>query len=224
LTVFGSLHSGFEVTMTQNEYQQIAKPTANRWKQISILSALVGGVLMALTGVALLSVLNEAEFVIVEPLGAVAMILLALALPALYTNERHWFGRLGKIGFGLVSVGWVAGTVGLIVTSLTMPPVSEFGFLAFLLGLLVAMIGALVFGVAMLRTDAKTAPRPGAWLLVAALPVGLPFAIGFTTYVMGEGADPWAGPMLLYGLAWIVFGRYLWGRQTEITNSVVTAR
>lgn len=71
----------------------------------------------------------------------------------------------------------------------------------------------------MLRSDASTVPRLGAWLLVAALPVGVPFAIAFTTYVMGEGADPWAGPMLLYGLAWLVFGHYLWSRRTETTAS-----
>lgn len=182
--------------------------------RISVLSGLVGGVLLAVTGLALLSVLNEAEFVIVEPVGTVAMVLLALALPALYVSERHWFGRLAVAGFGLVSLGWIAATLGLIVTSLTMPPVSEAGFLAFLLGLLVAMIGALVLGIAMLRTDAKSTPEIGAWLLIATLSVGVPFAIAFTTFVMGEGADPWAGPMLLYGLAWIVFGRSLWPHRT----------
>lgn len=210
--------------MTEYEHQQVERSTADRWTRISTASGLLGGVLMALTGLALLSLLNEAEFVIVEPLGAVAMILLALALPALYLSERPWFGRLAKGGFAFLSVGWIAATVGLIVTSLTMPPLSEIGFLAFLLGLLVAMVGALVFGVAMLRIDAETAPRLGAWLLVAALPVGLPFAIGFTTFVMGEGADPWAGPMLLYGLAWIVFGRYLWTRRTVATEPGGTVR
>lgn len=74
----------------------------------STISGLVGGVLMTLTGLALLTVLNEAEFAIVEPLGAVAMVLLALGLPALYKSERHWFGRLATAGFGLVSLGWIA--------------------------------------------------------------------------------------------------------------------
>jgi len=181
--------------------------------RLSTLAGLVGGAMMAVTGLALLSVLNESEFEYVEPFGTVAMIVLALALPALYVSERGWFGRLATAGFGLMSLGWIAATIGLVVTSLTMPPVSEAGFLAFLLGLLVATLGMLAFGVAVLRDDEATVPRLGAWLLVAALPVGVPFAIAFTTYVMGEGADPWAGPMLLYGLAWIVFGRYLWGRR-----------
>ena len=199
--------------MTQYQVRGVEGATTGRWMRLSTLAGLVGGAMMAVTGLALLSVLNEAEFEYVEPFGTIAMLVLALALPALYASERDWFGRLATVGFGLLSLGWIAATIGLVVTSLTMPPVSEAGFLAFLLGLLVASIGMLAFGTAMLRTDATAAPRLGAWLLVAALPVGVPFAIAFTTYVMGEGADPWAGPMLLYGLAWIVFGRYLWGRR-----------
>lgn len=108
-------------------------------------------------------------------------------------------------GFRGLDVGAVIATVAL--------PIAEYGpgvaFIPTLLGWLVAFLGALVFGVAILRSDVATTPRFGAWLLVAALPVGLPFAIAFTTYVMGEGADPWAGSFLLYGLAWVVFGRYL---------------
>ncbi|WP_227354377.1 hypothetical protein [Haladaptatus salinisoli] len=167
---------------------------------------------MTIAGLALLSVLNEAEFGIVDPLGAVATILLALALSTLYASERRWFGRLAKVGFGLLSVGWIVATVAL--------PVAIYGpgvaFLPYLLGALVAMIGALAFGIAALRTDAATVPRRGAWLLAAALPFGLPFAFGFTTYVMGQGADPWAGPMLLYGPAWIVIGRSLRQRLGEV--------
>jgi hypothetical protein len=56
-------------------------------------------------------------------------------------------------------------------------------------------------------------------LLVAALPLGVPFALGFTQYVMGTATDPWAGPMLLYGLAWVVFGRSLWGRRRTVPDT-----
>ena len=209
--------------MTQYEVRGVERATSGRWMRVSVLAGLVGGVMMTVTGLALLSVLNETEFEYVEPFGTVAMLVLALALPALYASERGWFGRLATVGFGLLSLGWIAASAGLVVTTLTMPPVSEAGFLAFLLGLLVASIGMLAFGIAMLRSDASTAPYLVAWLLVAALPVGVPFAIAFTTYVMGEGADPWAGPMLLYGLAWIVFGRYLWGRRTAAPTNDVTA-
>ncbi|MFC6939846.1 hypothetical protein ACFQE8_07680 [Salinirubellus sp. GCM10025818] len=210
--------------MTQYEVRDIEEPTTGRWMRASALAGLVGGAMMAVTGLALLSVLNEAEFEYVEPFGTVAMLVLALALPALYASERGWFGRLATVGFGLLSLGWIAASVGLVVTTLTMPPVSEAGFLAFLLGFLAASIGMLALGIAMLRSDASTSPRIVAWLLVAALPVGVPFAIAFTTYVMGEGADPWAGPMLLYGLAWIVLGRYLWSRRAMMSDLDVVVR
>ncbi|WP_254547313.1 hypothetical protein [Halomarina pelagica] len=165
--------------------------------------------------------LNPQEFALVEPPGILGGILIALGLPALYASERHWFGRLATVGFWIMAVGWIVAAIGL--------PVATYGpgiaFLATILGWLVAMLGALVFGVAILRTTAATTPRLGAWLLVAALPVGLPLAIGFTTYVMGEGADPWAGPLLFYGLAWIVFGRYLWtaSKSTDTTTEVANA-
>ena len=211
--------------MTQYERGAMHSPTAGRWTRASVLGGLVGGAFMTATGLALLTVLSEAEFEYVEPFGTLAAVLLALGLPALYASERGWFGRLATAGFGLLSLGWGVATAGLVVTSLTMPPVSEFGFLGFLLGLLVATLGMLAFGVAILRDDEATIPRLGAWLLVAALPVGVPFAIAFTTYVMGEAADPWAGPMLCYGLAWIVFGRYLWGRTgASEASETVTAQ
>lgn len=210
--------------MTQDEHGSIGQTTTGRWLRISTLAGLVGGVMMTVTGLALLTVLSEAEFEYVEPFGTVAAVLLALGLPALYASERGWLGRLATVGFGLLGVGWVAATFGLVVTSLTVPPISETGFLVFLLGMLVATLGMLAFGVAVLRNDAATVPRLVAWLLVAALPVGVPFAIAFTTYVMGEAADPWAGPMLCYGLAWIVFGRSLWGRRSRTATTEVVAQ
>lgn len=195
--------------------------TSRRWLDITVLSGVIGGLLLILVGLALLTVLSEAEFerFLIDPLGAMAMFLLTLGLPAMYVSERHWFGRLAKVGFGLLSLGWIVASVGLTVGAFTMPPFSEAGFGGFILGLLIATMGMLVFGAAILRSDTATVPRMGAWLLIAALPIGVPFAIGFTTYVMGEAADPWAGPMILYGLAWMVFGRYLWKRRVQLSST-----
>ncbi len=200
--------------MMQYEQQRIEQSPTRRWMRGSTFSGLLGGGLTVIIGLALLTVLNSAEFTIIEPVSILAMFLLAFALPALYVSERHWFGRLGTGGFWLMAVGWIIATITV--------PVATYGpgiaFLATLLGWLIAFIGAFVFGVAMLRTDTET-PRLGAWLLVTALPVGVPFTYGFTTYVMGELANPWAGPLLLYGLAWVVFGRYLWTQQTEVSGT-----
>lgn len=207
--------------MTQYEVQGVERATTGRWMRPSALAGLVGGGVLIVAALAMLSVPNEAESVIVEQIAAFGMLLLVFALPGLYASERGWFGRLAAVGFWIMAVGWSVATVGAIVTTYTMPPISEAAFVVLLVALLVALIGAFGFGVAILRTAAATVPHLGGWLLIAAIPVGLPFTIGFTQFVMGELAEPWAGPLLLYGLAWIAFGRYLWGRRTDPTATGV---
>lgn len=66
--------------MVEYKQKRIIGITDDRWVRISTLSALTGGVLLALIGVALHSVLNEAQFAIVDPLGVVAMILSSLSV------------------------------------------------------------------------------------------------------------------------------------------------
>lgn len=200
--------------MVQYERRQIAGTTGERWMRIGATSALIGGGLLALSGVAMHSVLSVDQGTIAAPFLMAAMLFLAAGLPALYLSERHWFGSLAKAGFGLMAAGWTVAALSF--------PVAEYGpgvvFLGFLFGLLVAMIGAFVFGVAALRSDEATIPRLVAWLLVAALPLGLPVTVAFTEYVMGGVDSPWAGPMLLYGLAWIVFANHLRTRQSDAAN------
>lgn len=179
-----------------------------RWLNASAISAIAGGVLLTIVGFALFSVLEETAFGIIEPLGAIAVLLMALGLPALYASEREWFTRLATGGFGLLAGGWIVATIALIGTTVTMPPISETFFLVFLLSVLAAIVGAIAFGVAILRTPGATAPRLSGWLLVLALPVGVAATAAFTTYVMGEFADPWAGPFVFLGVAWIVLGRH----------------
>lgn len=177
---------------------------SGRWQQVSILSELVGGALVAVSGGALFTVLNEREFEIVTPFAVVGFLLLVVGLWGYYASEHEWFGRLGRVSFWTMSGGT-------IVTAISLP-IAEYGpgivFIGFLLGLLITMLGAIGFGVGMLRADVD--PRAAAWLLILALPVGVPLTIAVTTYVMGEGADPWGGPMLFYGLAWVVLGYHLW--------------
>lgn len=182
--------------------------------RIGATSALLGGGLLALSGIAMHSVLSVEQSTMAAPFLAAAMLLLTAGLPALYLSERHWFGTLSKAGFGIMAVGWIVAALSFPIANYAF----EIAFLGFLLGLLVAMIGALVLGVAALRSDDSTIPRLGAWLLVAALPLGLPFTIAFTGYVMGGVDSPWAGPMLLYGLAWVVFGTYLWSRRADAAS------
>lgn len=91
--------------MTQYEVRGVERTTTGLWMPVSTLAGLVGGAMITVTGLALLSVLSEAEFEYVEPFGTIAMLVLVLALPALYASERGWFGRLATVGFGLLSLG-----------------------------------------------------------------------------------------------------------------------
>lgn len=194
---------------THHEGRQHSSPIAGSgWRNASAISAIVGGGLLLSVGLALFTVLEEAEFAIVDPLGAIAFLLMTLGLPALYLSEREWFARLATIGFALLAGGWLVASIALPAATATNPPVSEGLFLGFLVAVLVAIGGAITFGVAILRTDGATAPRLAGWLLVLALPLGVPVAAAFTTYVMGDFADPWAGPFVFLGLAWIVLGQH----------------
>ena len=196
--------------MVHYEQQQEAESTRQpNWMRWSAISAIVGGILAAVVYLYVMTDLNPQEFELITTPAHLAGLLLALALPAYYVSEHHWFDRVAQVGFGMMAVGMVIAAIAL--------PIADYGpgvaIFAFMLGVLVLALGSLVFGIAMLRT--KAAPRTAAWLLIAALTIGLPVTVGFTTYVMGELTDPWAGPMVIYGLAWIVLGRYLVAGGTE---------
>lgn len=194
------------------------------WIRISLISGLIGGVILIIGALAMLSVPNEAESDIVERIAAFGMIFLMFALPGLYASERSWFGRFATAGFWAMAIGWSIAAVAALVTAYTMPPTSETAFVVLLVSLLVGLIGAFAFGVAVLRTDTATVPHLGAWLLIVAVPLGLPFTIGFTQFVMGELAEPWAGPLLLYAVAWILFSLHMRSHLPEQDAPVTATR
>lgn len=204
--------------MVQHEQQQIESADHRIWMRLSMVSALLGGVLITGCSLYMLTVLTVREFTMMEPFGVLGSILLALGLPAYYASERRWFGRAATVSFGVMATGTVIAAITIFIATYSL----GVAFLGYLLGVLVLVLGAVAFGVVMLRADAS--PRLGAWLLIATLPIGLPFALGFTTYVMGQTADPWAGPLAFYGLAWIVFGSYLWKHPTGATATKVASQ
>lgn len=142
----------------------------------------------------------------------VIAVLLAAGLWALHARYKLSYGRLGTAGVIVVFVGYVmlflgsvpavvfspAGSRGLIRTG------QDLGFL----GALVAGVGAVLLGIALLR--ARSAPRAGALLLVVALPVGI---VGVIVVSALGLADVAGLPLtVLYGGAWIVLGRHLRSR------------
>ncbi|MFC4356790.1 hypothetical protein ACFO0N_02375 [Halobium salinum] len=193
------------------QYGRMRAVEASEWRRMraSAVAGLVGGALLTAVAALIHVVVTDAQFAVINWVGAVAMLLVVAGLPALYLAERHWFGTLARVAFGTLAVGWVVTAASLALLAAGV----DLAGLTFLVGWLVAMLGAFALGVLMLRSDGLTVPRLGAWLFVAALPVGLPASVAFTTYVLGQGDTPWNGPLVLFGLAWVVVCRALWSRR-----------
>jgi hypothetical protein len=142
----------------------------------------------------------------------VIAVLLAAGLWALHARYKGSYGRLGTAGVIVVFVGYVMLFLGSVPAVVFSPAGSrgliragqDLGFL----GALVAGVGAVLLGIALLR--ARSAPRAGALLLVVALPVGI---VGVVV-VSALGLVNIAGLPLtvLYGGAWMVLGGHLCSR------------
>ncbi len=177
------------------------------------LAGVVGGALWALTP------LREPllggrfpEHPVFRPYNLVLLIialLLAAGLLALHARYRGSYGRLGTVGVVVVFVGYAMLFLGSIPAVLLSPDGSrrlilagqDLGFL----GAFVAGVGAVLLGIALLRT--RSAARAGALLLIVAHPVGIVGVI----LVSALGFVDIAGLPLtvLYGGAWIVLGSHL---------------
>ena len=91
----------------------------------------------------------------------------------------------------------------------------DWGFLlGTVLGLLLLVVGSIFLGVALLRGGVARLP---AWLLILLLPGSVLLGL------LGFANAP-ANPMLWYGIAWVLLGRFLWTadapqtRQPMLTN------
>ena len=180
------------------------------------LSGMVGGALWALTPLRQPLLGGRfPEHPVFRPYNLVLLViavLLAAGLWALHARYKGSYGRLGTAGVIVVFVGYVMLFLGSVPAVVFSPAGSggliragqDLGFL----GALVAGVGAVLLGIALLR--ARSAPRAGALLLVVALPVGIVGVI----VVSALGLVNIAGLPLtvLYGGAWIVLGRHLRSR------------
>jgi hypothetical protein len=176
-------------------------------------ASMVGGALWALTP------LREPllggrfpEHPVFRPYNLVLLVitvLLAVGLWALRARYKGSYGRLGTAGVVVVFVGYALMFLGSFPAVVLSPEGSrglimagqDLGFL----GALVAGVGAVLLGIALLRT--RLAPRAAALLLILALPVGILGVI----LVAALGFVDIAGLPLtvLYGGAWIVIGTHL---------------
>jgi hypothetical protein len=185
------------------------------------LAGMVGGALWALTPLRQPLLGGRfPEHPVFRPYNLVLLVialLLAAGLLALHARYKGSYGRLGTASVVVVFVGYVLLFLGSVPAVVLSPEGSRelimtgqnLGFL----GALVAGVGAVLLGVALLRTrpTPRTLPLAGAFagalLLILALPVGIAGVI----LVSGLGFVNIAGLPLtvLYGGAWIVLGSHL---------------
>jgi hypothetical protein len=151
----------------------------------------------------------------------VIAVLLTVGLLALHNRYKGRYGRLGSVGVVVIVVGYALlffGSIPAVFLSpdslrgLTMAG-QDLGFL----GALVAGIGAVLLGIALLR--ARAASRLGVLLLIIALPVGFVGVILVSTVGLVDIAGL---PLtVLYGGAWIILGGELWSQAGAIPQSRV---
>ncbi len=140
----------------------------------------------------------------------VIAVLLIVGLLALHNRYKGRYGRLGAVGAVVIFIGYALLLFGSIPAVLLSPDGlrglikagQDLGFL----GALVSGVGAILLGVALWR--ARAASRPGALLLVIALPIGFVGVI----LLSAVGFEDIAGLALTvpYGGAWVLLGSQLW--------------
>lgn len=183
------------------------------------LAAIVGGALWAITP--LREPLLGGRFPghpVFRPYNLVLVViavLLAMGLLALHARYKGSYGRLGTAGvfvifggYALVFLGSIPAVVFTEEGPLTLIRTGQdLGFL----GALVALVGAFLLGLALLRS--RAASRLGALLLIVSLPVGLLGVIVLSAIGFEDAAGlPWT---VLYGGAWIVLGSLLWSQGSK---------
>jgi hypothetical protein len=131
---------------------------------------------------------------------------------ALRTSLGARAGRLGAIGIPTAAVGLAAMGLGIGIEVASMSVGGgevALGHYLMLIGFLIAIVGALLTGITVLRGRRDGASRVAGWILVLALPLGL--GIGFLGDLIVPQNDGsfWAALVVPTGVAWLLLGRSL---------------
>lgn len=140
----------------------------------------------------------------------VIAVLLTVGLLALRSRYKGRYGRLGAAGILVIFMGYALLFVGSLPAVL-LPPDGMRGLIVAgqdlgFLGALLSALGAILLGIALWRQ--RAASRPGALLLIIALPAGIVGVI----LLSAIGLTDIAGLALTvpYGGAWVMLGSQLW--------------
>jgi hypothetical protein len=128
-------------------------------------------------------------------------------------------GKVGRTGIVVAATGLGAMGlgIGIEVASMTFGGGEvALGHAILLVGFLVAVVGSLVTGIAVLRRRRDGLSRGAGSLLVLALPLGI--GIMFLGSAVAPGADAvfWAGLTVPTGLAWLLLGTSLRSEQRPV--------
>lgn len=152
-------------------------------------------------------------------------VLLIMGLVGLRARYRGTYRRLGKAGVVLTFGGYALILAG-STPAVLLHPDGSFGLIRAgqdlgFFGSLVASVGAIFLGIALLRTQA--APRAAALLLIVTLPVGL--AGIFVISSLGLVSIAGLAITVPYGVAWVILGNHLWSSAGEsITAGIPGAK
>jgi hypothetical protein len=119
------------------------------------------------------------------------------------------YGRLGNIGSlsSLLALSLMFVGNALEVASLTFNgSESDVGHSIFLLGFLVLLVGSVLLGIAIIRTQRNPSSRIGGLLLVGVLPLGILLGIVLGAVAPNTDLGFWAAITVPYGVGWVLLG------------------
>lgn len=183
-------------------------------------AATTGGALWALLPLAWsLAHLDDAEFGTPAFVAIAAVywifavlppVLILVGLAALRRSFGAAAGRLGAAGIALSAAGLAAMALGngIEIGSMSVGGGEvAAGHAIFLIGFLVALVGALLLGTQLIRGNGVGLARAAGWVLVLALPLGIGLGMLGGVVAPENDAGFWAAITVPTGIAWVLLGR-----------------